>query len=123
MSCPRCMNASGLCPECEEGLYGERTPGPVSLSRFDDDVRTEEPINMLPAGTRFCLHIPACWGYPSERLYGEVVFVNASRARVMLVGRPKVVEFGDRVFESKGIYESNLPTECTVEPIAWQRPS
>jgi hypothetical protein len=93
----------------------------LSPRTFAADLPHEEAISMLPPGTRFCLHIPGCYGYPPERLYGEVVFTNASRARVLMVGRPKMVEFGDRVFESKGIYESNLPIDCTVEPISWQR--
>jgi hypothetical protein len=35
MSCPRCMEASGLCKDCEEALFGERE-AELDLAKLPD---------------------------------------------------------------------------------------
>jgi len=104
---------------------------PVSLRKFKDDgpERQEVALCTMPPGVRFCLRTPAVWGYPETRVYGELIYVNASRCRVLLSGGQHQVVFGEntedgykrvRVFEAQGAAEVSWPRDITVEPIDWE---
>jgi len=100
---------------------------PVSLRKFEEDGtgRQEVAIHELPRGARFCLRTPSVWGYPEVRVYGELLYINASRSRVLLSGGQHQVVFGEkdgaiRVFEAQGAAEVSWPRDITVEPIDWE---
>lgn len=97
----------------------------VSLIPTDPDP-VEVPIGTLPPGSRFCMRTPAVWGLPETRVYGELLWYNALRARVLLAGQTKEIAFKDseekvRVFNADGSCETSWPLEITVEPLEYNQ--
>lgn len=88
----------------------------------EETVGDEVPLSTLTPGTRFVMRTPEVWGLPESRTYGELLWSNSLRARVLIAGQPKQVAFPDsegqvRVFDANGCCEVSWPLEVTVEPI------